>query len=236
MQTEPVIKPISKPGKHEAFLAFFLQNEESRKGKALDVGAGHGAFAKAIYDRGFEVAACELFPEHFHFKEIPCRQADLTRSLPYEDNEFDALVVMEVMEHISNHQTVFEEACRVLKPGGRLYLTTPNILSLKSRWRYFFSGFFFSFDPLDRSNYDGMQHTAGLTFDQFQYWAAKAGFAEGPYTIDRKQSSSRWLMVFYPLMRLYALVRKTGSLHNQPRLLLGRGLFLSFVKKKREER
>lgn len=230
MEAQREIKPIAMPGIHQAFLPFFLQQEGKRKGKILDVGAGHGAFAKELYDRGFDVSACDLFPEHFYFDEIPCAQADLTRSLPYPEDSFDALVVMEVMEHISNHQTVFEEAYRVLKPGGRLYLSTPNILSLKSRWRYFFSGFYYSFGPLERQNYDGLQHTAALTYDQFQYWGIKTGFQVASHSIDRKQNTSRWLLAFYPFLWLYSRLKKTGNMHNQRDLLLGRVLFLCFEK------
>jgi SAM-dependent methyltransferase len=234
MQADKEIKPIAMPGIHQAFLPFFLQNEAQTKGEILDVGAGHGAFAQELHERGFAVAACDLNPDIFYFDEIPCVQADITQSLPYPDEAFEAMVVMEVMEHISNHQTVFEEAWRVLKPGGRLYLSTPNILSLKSRLRFFLSGFYYSFGPLDRARFDGMQHSAALTFDQFHYWAQKAGFRPGPFTIDRKQNSSRWLLAFYPLLWLYTTLKRIGALHNQRKLLLGRVLFLSFVKE--EER
>ncbi|MEL6590311.1 MAG: class I SAM-dependent methyltransferase [Bacteroidota bacterium] len=225
------IKPIAMPGIHSRFLPHFESQEAGRKAKVLDVGAGHGAFTKVLHDKGYEVAACDLFPEHFYFKEIPCTKADITRELPYPDQSFDVLIALEVMEHISNHETFFQEAFRVLRPGGRLYISTPNILSLKSRWRYFFSGFFYTFEPLDRQNYDGLQHTSALSLDQFNYWGIKSGFETASYGIDRKQNTSRWLLVYRPLLWLFCKIKKIKPIHNEMGLLLGRVLFLNFPKR-----
>lgn len=51
---------------------------------------------------------------------------------PLTSESWDMLVLMEVLEHIDRHpQHVFAEINRALKPGGRLFLTTPNITSWK---------------------------------------------------------------------------------------------------------
>ncbi|MEL7532213.1 MAG: class I SAM-dependent methyltransferase [Bacteroidota bacterium] len=224
------IKPIAMPGIHSRFLPYFEQKEAGRKAKVLDVGAGHGAFAKTLHDKGYEVAACDLYPAYFHFKEIECTKADITDGLPYPDASFDAVIAIEVMEHISNHETFFKEAFRVLKPGGMLYISTPNILSLKSRFRFFFSGFFYTFEPLDRQNYDGLQHTSALSIDQFNYWGIKSGFETASYGIDKKQKSSRWLLIYRPFLWLFTRIKKIAPIHNEMDLLLGRVLFLNFPK------
>ena len=59
-------------------------------------------------------------------------------------------------------------------PG--LIITTPNILSLKSRMRFLLSGFYYSFEPLDHKQQDGLQHIAALTYDQFKYLAESNGY------------------------------------------------------------
>jgi ubiquinone/menaquinone biosynthesis C-methylase UbiE len=47
------------------------------------------------------------------------------------DNTFDNIVTFQVIEHIADDHTFLKEAHRVLKPGGKLFLTTPNrIMSL----------------------------------------------------------------------------------------------------------
>ena len=52
------------------------------------------------------------------------------RALPFRDNQFDMAIVSHVAEHLVDPDAVFAELSRVLKPGGRLLLLTPN------RWHY----------------------------------------------------------------------------------------------------
>ncbi len=46
--------------------------------------------------------------------------------LPFQDGEFDKVVSFQVIEHVKDPSAFVKETARVLKPGGRLYLTTPN--------------------------------------------------------------------------------------------------------------
>jgi len=53
--------------------------------------------------------------------------------LPYAEGRFDCVVSMDVIEHVPDPVGWTAEALRVLKPGGLLYLTTPNYASLSLR-------------------------------------------------------------------------------------------------------
>ena len=226
------IKPIAIPQVHARFYPFF---ESVCSGKTdlqvLDVGAGHGAFTQKLFEAGYEVEACDLFPEIFYFDQVACKKADLTQPLPYEADSFDIIIAIEVMEHILDHEVFFAECRRILKKGGSLLISTPNILSLKSRVRFLFSGFYYSFKPLELENNDGLQHIASLTINQYEYLGVRNGLKLFEFDIDKKQNSSRWLLFLYPFIWLHAKWNKLDlRIHNHLKLLTGRILFMRFMK------
>ena len=69
-------------------------------------------------------------------------------SLPFADASFDLVTCTEVIEHLEHYRQTLREMHRVLKPAGRLVVTTPNILNLKSRIRFLIFGFYNLFGPL----------------------------------------------------------------------------------------
>lgn len=60
---------------------------------------------------------------------------DLSQVLPYKDKTFDLIFALEVIEHLFDTDFFVEEIYRVLKPGGYLILSTPNLASLNNRLR-----------------------------------------------------------------------------------------------------
>jgi len=60
-----------------------------------------------------------------HFNGLP---------LPFRDGEFDAVLCFETVEHMPEPAAFVKELARVVKPGGRLLLTTPNILWEPGHW------------------------------------------------------------------------------------------------------
>jgi SAM-dependent methyltransferase len=229
---EHKIVPISIPGIHQAFYPYFLKKTAGKKISVLDAGAGHGAFTKKLFDEGYTVSACDIFPEYYYYDKVPVKQADITQHIPFDDNSFDAIISLEVMEHVQDHSKFFAEAARVLKKDGMLFVSTPNILSLKSRIRFLFSGFFYSFTSLDHDRHDGLQHVASLTLDQYNRLALIAGFEQADYFFDKEQSTSKAWLWLYPFLWLYAKLKKTGMMHNSYGLLTGRILFMMFKVRK----
>ncbi len=65
---------------------------------------------------------------------------DLNQPLPYANERFDLVYSTEVIEHVEGHRNFVSEAGRVLRPGGWLVLTTPNIHRLASRWQFLLAG------------------------------------------------------------------------------------------------
>lgn len=229
---EENIQPITMPGVHSRFLEYFKKQNEKAPLKVLDLGAGQGALTQRLFDMGYEVSACDLFPEYFKYPKVKCERVDVTENFPYSDNTFDLVIAIEVTEHILDHENFFREINRILKPGGRLYISTPNILSLKSRMRFLFQGFPYAFKPLEMENYNGLQHIASLSLDQYNYLAVKYNFHPAEYGVDRTQSTSRWLYRFLmPLIWLVRMIKGFDPMHNQKKLLMGRLLFMVFRKR-----
>lgn len=114
-----------------------------KQGKMLDLGCGDGRTGKCLMDLGFDVEACDMDSERFEFKGvIPFRAGTLDQPLPYVDGVFDYVLLMEVIEHVYNPGFVLSEISRVLRPGGQIIISTPNILNVSSRFRFLIEGSF----------------------------------------------------------------------------------------------
>jgi 2-polyprenyl-3-methyl-5-hydroxy-6-metoxy-1,4-benzoquinol methylase len=158
-----------------------------RGGRVLDMAAGSGAFARRLLDLGFQVEACDLFPEQFRVPEVPVRFADLSARLPYDDGSFDVLSCLEGIEHLEDQFAFIRECWRVLRPGGRLLLSTPNILGLASRWRYFWTGFFpLATKPMNEHRKAPIHdHIHLITYYELRYILRTTGFDVLQVTTDR---------------------------------------------------
>ncbi|MCX5680362.1 MAG: methyltransferase domain-containing protein [Candidatus Omnitrophica bacterium] len=116
------------------------------KGKVLDLGCGDGEFAKKLKDLGFDVVASDMDQNRFKYhKNIIFQASNLEKELPFEKKQFNYVLLLETIEHVYNPDFVIGEIGRVLRSGGTLILSTPNILNLNSRVRFLFEGNFVFF-------------------------------------------------------------------------------------------
>lgn len=65
---------------------------------------------------------------------------DLQQPLPFGNASFDVVLLTEVLEHLPHHFGILPEVARVLRPGGHLVFSTPNIFRLHSRLQFFLTG------------------------------------------------------------------------------------------------
>jgi len=130
-------------GSHDIkdFVADFIsKNQGDICGKKIvDIPAGEGYSAGLLKAAGANVYAYDLFPEVFKAEGIECRKADLMEVLPIQDEFADMVLCQEGIEHLPNQYAALKELNRILKPGGRLVLTTPNYSNMRSRFSYLFS-------------------------------------------------------------------------------------------------
>jgi len=131
---------------HAAVERFFLGERNSgRKGAVLDAGAGPGDITKSLQRFGFAVTAVDIEPE---FRG--CRSANLNNNLPFRAGKFDYIVCLEVAEHIENTRHLIREFSRVIRNGGTLLISTPNIGNIFSRLKFLLTGEFFCFSRYER--------------------------------------------------------------------------------------
>lgn len=155
----------------------------AEKGKVLDLGCGDGDYAKRLKDLGFEVIAGDIDIARFRYKnEIEFKHCDITKEMPFTDKTFDYVLLMEVVEHLRNPYIVLSEINRIIKDGGYLIASTPNILNLKSRFRFLFEGAYeyFREPPIDQvSNPKEVifnLHLVPYRYHELEYLLAAVGF------------------------------------------------------------
>ncbi len=101
----------------------------------LDVGCGKGDFVDAAIDEGYNAEGIELSPLAVNIAQgfgLPVSNMDFFSS-DIKDSSKDIVTMFEVIEHLSNPVHFLDRAAQVVKPGGLIYLTTPNFNSLDRR-------------------------------------------------------------------------------------------------------
>jgi 2-polyprenyl-3-methyl-5-hydroxy-6-metoxy-1,4-benzoquinol methylase len=127
---------------HIKSYAMFLGATHGQSGKLLDVGCGNGEALERMKSLGWEVEGVDFDPEaveNAREKGIKVNLGDVNAQ-KYPANHFDAIYMSHVIEHVSNYAKLLNECNRILKPGGKLILLTPNSDSLghkffRQTWR-----------------------------------------------------------------------------------------------------
>ncbi|MBM3281245.1 MAG: methyltransferase domain-containing protein [Candidatus Harrisonbacteria bacterium] len=107
------------------FIETVAAKEIRAKERMLDAGAGfkryEGFFKHAIYEStDFE----DIFNKDFKNKHTFVCSLD---NIPVADNTYDAIINNQVLEHVKYPKKVLEELFRILKPGGKIFVTVPQI-------------------------------------------------------------------------------------------------------------
>lgn len=111
---------------------------ETKGGRWIDLGCGQAEFLELAGQRG--LVGLGLDVEHNNARAClasgrPALVADLNRPLPFRDGALDGASLIEVIEHVVAAEGLVEELARVIRPGGWLVMTTPNVAHLTYRWR-----------------------------------------------------------------------------------------------------
>lgn len=180
--------------------------ERQPKGRVLDAPAGAGAMSRLLAKRGYDVTAFDLNEREFAAKEVPLVTGDMNRPLPFRDGSFDYVVCIDGIEHLENPYLAIREFARILKPGGELFISTPNICAFRSRTRYFLTGFHNKGKtPLQERNPSPLHHINLMTFPEIRYGLHRFGLEINVITMNRAKLAA-WPYIFlYPFIAFFTL-------------------------------
>ena len=135
---EEVRQYEEKPRSIKFHVARFLRAEGKRFAgrRVLDLPAGNGLTSLRLLEAGARPLPFDLFPEYFQVSGLECTRADLSEGIPLEDASVDDAFCQEGLEHFHDQFGALCEFNRVLRPGGSLFLTTPNYSNLQARLSY----------------------------------------------------------------------------------------------------
>ena len=104
--------------------------------RVLEVACGRGGFVRELARAGARVTGCDFSTSALRAASTKLRAADCqpraglvqgdAQNLPFADNSFDLVISCETIEHLPDVQSAMREMHRVTRPGGKLFLTTPN--------------------------------------------------------------------------------------------------------------
>jgi SAM-dependent methyltransferase len=197
--------PIARPEIHQTVARIL---DPFPRGKLLDVPAGEGALSQRLSEAGFQVQACDLYPEIFRVPGIAVQRGDLSSILPYADAEFQYITCLEGLEHIENPHQAIREFARILAPGGQIVISVPNILNIEERVKWLFNGYTSHFKPISEEHLrmrheqwgekeEVVLHINPIAYTELRYILEKYGFElRGAYRDKRKPNI--WL--YWPLV------------------------------------
>jgi 2-polyprenyl-3-methyl-5-hydroxy-6-metoxy-1,4-benzoquinol methylase len=174
------------------------------RGRLLDAPAGDGAISQRLKAAGFDVVAADINPQRFDVEGILCQKADLNQPLPFENESFDFILSSNGIEHLEAPFHFVRECFRILKGRGKLLITTPNTLNLKSRLTYLLIGFnLFMGRPCNEVDlYQGGGHIHLTNYYELRINLHRNGFRVIDATTHMFSNTAMFLFPIYPFIYL----------------------------------
>lgn len=136
------------PGKvkYLQYLVRLLKAHGVPGGRVLDVGAGYGFFLAALEQAGYEAYGIEVSPLAVEQARQRSRaqvfEQGAEEPFPFPDDHFDAVTLLDVIEHLPHYSATLASCRRCLRPGGKVFVITLNAHSLArpllgKRWAWY---------------------------------------------------------------------------------------------------
>jgi SAM-dependent methyltransferase len=124
-----------------------------KKSEILDLGAGEGEFSRRLIEKDFKAIPVDGFDIYWRNPEIPLiianLDAEFASTVSQSGKQFDAIVAIEIIEHLENPYLFLRECAKLLKPNGLLFVTSPNVESITSRIIFLYTGRLIGFGEVE---------------------------------------------------------------------------------------
>ena len=144
--------PYSYLDKHKERFIFInnyinkLYGTNKQNIKILDYGSHTGIMGVLLLEAGYDVECCDLkevidkYEVNYKTNKIKYDFIISNDKLPYENEQFDLVIFTEILEHLHESPiNKLNDIKRIIKPGGYLLLTTPNVMNLENKIKFFFN-------------------------------------------------------------------------------------------------
>lgn len=100
-------------------------NRFGEKLDILDVPAGNGLVVDRLNELGHHAIGGDINDARDGFVRV-----NMEKAFPFDDHTFDVVTCLEGIEHVLDGYRLLSELVRVLRPGGRIIISTPNTMNL----------------------------------------------------------------------------------------------------------
>ena len=212
-ESDTAAAPLAHQAIHDTVVGML---EKLPRRALLDVPAGEGALGARLIAAGFEVSFCDLYPEIFRLNNREIRRGDLNDKLPFDDRSFDDVTCLEGLEHIENPQQAMREFSRLMRPGGHLIVSVPNILNIEERLKWLVYGYTSHFKPITREGRERLRaehanreeiaaHVNPIGYSELRYILEKYGFEIASVHRDKPKARA-WL--YWPIVIVIRLIAR----------------------------
>lgn len=217
------------PHTRENALRFFREyiNDEVNGKKVIDLSAGSGYIINEFLKAGADVELYDLFPQQNTHCPVICNYIDLQKPFGIAPGTADIAILGETIEHLPNQFFFFQEAAKILKPGGKLILTTPNSSSLRSRLSQFLmeSEHYSTPAPNETDAYTKWPGSSDGYFSKLfisgilrlRTLAALNGLKIKKVYKSKGSSTSYLLLIFYPILYYFSWKNFKKQTRSDPR-------------------
>ena len=148
-----------------------------RDRRVLDLGCAAGALARVLVDRGCAVVGLDIDPDAAKLAELVCERVvvgdmdEIDLELVFENDHFDVILAGDVLEHLRDPRPALRALRGLLKPGGYLAISVPNVAHGSIRLALLHGDF-----PRAELGLLDLTHVQFLTRDNLQDLLAETGW------------------------------------------------------------